>query len=199
MKNKTNDGHFELKFENPVTKPRIAKALAAVTLIGITSVSTYLFADNYTLNFRSPVILQNPVVVESRIMEEIKEASPSVEVKESTPSAVVEEVSFQPSDRMVAHTAQQPGIYSKIKQYFGDDSLVMGEIISRESSLNPYAVNPSSGAIGLFQRYPANTLLDDCPDLSDIDCQMKNGKKYIEDRYGDTKTALAFWDENGWY
>jgi len=187
---------IKIDLKNPLKSKAVLKALAALTLIGITSVGTYLFADNYTLDFRSPVILQNPVVIESRLIEIINEATPSPQLKEATPSAVVEEVSFQPSDRLVAHTTQKPGIYAKIKQYFGDEAIVAGELLSRESSLNPKAVNPSSGACGLFQALPCEKL--GC-DLEDVDCQMEWGKDYITRRYGDAKTALAFHDRNGWY
>lgn len=89
IENKKTEIKIDLK--NPLRSKAVLKGLAALTVIGLTSVGTYLFADNYTLDLRSPILIQNPVVIESRLIEVIQEASPSTEVMESTPSAVVED------------------------------------------------------------------------------------------------------------
>ena len=72
-------------------------------------------------------------------------------------------------------------------------------IIDHESGWNPTAVNPSSGAFGLFQFLGStkDTYLPDSNPNPRI--QGVAGAKYIKDRYGDPLKAKAFWEANGWY
>lgn len=74
-------------------------------------------------------------------------------------------------------------------------------IVSHESNWDPNAVNPSSGAFGLFQLNPASgTLQQYMPDKStDPAVQAEAGARYIEDRYGSPVKAQAFWEANHWY
>ena len=74
-------------------------------------------------------------------------------------------------------------------------------IIGRESSWNTTAVNPSSGAYGLFQFNPSSgTLQQYLPDRSpDPARQADAGARYIKDRYGNPSNARRFWEANGWY
>ena len=75
-------------------------------------------------------------------------------------------------------------------------------IIGKESSWNPTAVNPSSGAFGLFQFNPSSgTLQQYLPDRSPNPAkQARAGVRYIEDRYqANPSVARAFWERNGWY
>ncbi|WP_326565493.1 transglycosylase SLT domain-containing protein [Mycobacterium sp. 3-98] len=74
-------------------------------------------------------------------------------------------------------------------------------IVSRESSWNPGATNPSSGAYGLFQflghqgdKYGALGGYS-----ADPGQQAAAGMAYIKDRYGTPSNAKAFWDSHGWY
>jgi hypothetical protein len=71
------------------------------------------------------------------------------------------------------------------------------ELINRESSWNPEAVNPSSGAYGLFQFIDG----PNDPRLSgtSVRDQATSGARYIQDRYGSPSAALAFHDANNWY
>lgn len=72
-------------------------------------------------------------------------------------------------------------------------------IIGKESTWNPTARNPSSGAFGLFQ-FLGSTKDQYLPDENpDPYIQGKAGAKYIQDRYGDPLTAKSFWERNGWY
>ncbi|MDL9944282.1 tape measure protein [Gordonia sp. ABSL11-1] len=72
-------------------------------------------------------------------------------------------------------------------------------IVNRESGWNPTAVNPSSGAFGLFQ-FLGSTQQQYLPDKNpDPGVQGQAGKRYIGDRYGDPTAARAFWDANHWY
>ncbi len=71
-------------------------------------------------------------------------------------------------------------------------------LIFRESGWNAFSVNKSSGAIGLFQFYPTQKLLNKC-ELSDIKCQAVEGKNYIKSRFGSPSNALLFHNQHGWY
>lgn len=72
-------------------------------------------------------------------------------------------------------------------------------IVSHESHWNPLAVNPSSGAFGLFQ-FLGSTLQQYLPDKNpDPGVQGNAGEKYISDRYGDPIHAQQFWASHGWY
>lgn len=198
MKNTNETKSFEINISNPFTKPRVAKALAGLSIIGITTVGTYLFADNYTLSFRSPVIFQNPIVVNER--EPKVYISPTIENEEftleATESAKVEEVSYVPSKRGLDCINNNPGIAGKLKEAFGEEWRQASELVCRESSFNHKAINPTSGACGLFQALPCSKM--QC-ELEDIDCQIAWGKKYIDGRYGEVEVALSFHDEKGWY
>ena len=74
-------------------------------------------------------------------------------------------------------------------------------IIGKESGWNPTAVNPSSGAYGLFQFNPSSgTQQQYLPDRSpDPARQADAGARYIKDRYGNPTAARRFWEANGWY
>lgn len=74
-------------------------------------------------------------------------------------------------------------------------------IIGKESGWNPTAVNPSSGAYGLFQLNPSSgTLQQYLPDRNpDPAVQANAGARYIKDRYGDPTAARRFWEANQWY
>ncbi|WNY15152.1 tape measure protein [Rhodococcus phage MacGully] len=72
-------------------------------------------------------------------------------------------------------------------------------IIGKESSWNPVARNPSSGAFGLFQ-FLGSTKDQYLPDENpNPGIQGAAGARYIRDRYGDPLAAKAFWEQNGWY
>ena len=73
----------------------------------------------------------------------------------------------------------------------GGEPLV--NLIQRESGFNPNAVNPSSGACGLFQRLPCSVK------LGDVDGQIADGVRYIKARYGTFTAAWNFWLNNNWY
>ena len=81
----------------------------------------------------------------------------------------------------------------------GDQWDALYELVSRESSWNPQADNPTSTAYGLFQ------FLDSTRDNYGIRLgagprkQAKAGLAYIADRYSNPAQALQFHDENGWY
>ncbi|MFI2216522.1 phage tail tape measure protein [Rhodococcus sp. NPDC019627] len=72
-------------------------------------------------------------------------------------------------------------------------------IVGKESSWNPTARNPSSGAFGLFQ-FLGSTKDQYLPDENpNPGIQGAAGARYIRDRYGDPLAAKRFWEQNGWY
>lgn len=70
-------------------------------------------------------------------------------------------------------------------------------IVTRESSWNPNAVNPESGAFGLAQclNKPAGSL---CYSKNPVD-QLKWQYSYVKQRYGGYAGAYSFWLRNHWY
>lgn len=77
------------------------------------------------------------------------------------------------------------------------DSLVMGE-----SSWNYRAVNPTSGAYGLFQSLPAHKMSSVADDwATNPRTQISWGLKYIKDTYGTPCAAWKAWNSRSphWY
>lgn len=70
------------------------------------------------------------------------------------------------------------------------------ELVRRESTWNPVAVNPSSGACGLQQELPCGK--SGC-NLGDAICGLKWMQEYVNSRYGGWSNAVAFHDKMGWY
>jgi hypothetical protein len=79
----------------------------------------------------------------------------------------------------------------------GGENLV--QLIYRESGINPFAINKSSGACGLGQALPCSKLLKVCNTLDDVDCQIKWVVDYIHARYGTFEAANKFQLSNNWY
>ena len=71
-------------------------------------------------------------------------------------------------------------------------------IVSHESGWNPNAVNPSSGARGLFQCL-GHAECDSPSYINDYHVQVDWGLNYIAGRYGSPDAAAAFWRANNWY
>lgn len=73
-------------------------------------------------------------------------------------------------------------------------------IISRESSWNVHAVNPSSGAYGLAQALPGNKMATYGADWrNSATIQIKWALSYMTGRYGSPCAAWAFWQNHNWY
>ncbi len=69
-------------------------------------------------------------------------------------------------------------------------------LVMRESSWNPNAVNPSSGACGLVQALPCSKL---GPNWNDPVVALQWGDNYVKQRYGGWQQALAHSYAYGWY
>ncbi|MFH8800165.1 transglycosylase SLT domain-containing protein [Streptomyces sp. NPDC017936] len=73
-------------------------------------------------------------------------------------------------------------------------------IVDHESSWNYRAVNPSSGAYGLFQALPGSKMSSVGSDWqTNPATQIKWGLNYMNDRYGSPCDAWSFWQANHWY
>ncbi|MFF8773951.1 lytic transglycosylase domain-containing protein [Kitasatospora sp. NPDC015120] len=73
-------------------------------------------------------------------------------------------------------------------------------IVSRESSWNVTATNPSSGAYGLVQALPGSKMASAGADWrTNPVTQIKWGLTYMNSRYGSPCGAWAFWQSHHWY
>lgn len=73
-------------------------------------------------------------------------------------------------------------------------------IVNHESSWNPQATNPGSGAYGLPQSLPASKLASAGSDWrTNPITQLKWMRNYVNERYGGANGALSFWKANHWY
>lgn len=110
------------------------------------------------------------------------------DVQPTSVSAPVQKETKQPTQS----TSKSGGsVAEQIRQAGGDEAMV--EIAMRESTMNPNAVNASSGAQGLFQG------LGKSWSGGSIAEQTKGAKQYMENRYGSTSGALSFHDANNYY
>ncbi|MFF8970579.1 transglycosylase SLT domain-containing protein [Streptomyces sp. NPDC014995] len=73
-------------------------------------------------------------------------------------------------------------------------------IVDHESDWNYRAVNPSSGAYGLFQALPGSKMSSVGSDWqTNPATQIKWGLNYMNERYGSPCDAWSFWQANNWY
>lgn len=81
-----------------------------------------------------------------------------------------------------------------------DQWTCFSNIVNHESSWNYKAVNPSSGAYGLFQALPGTKMSSAGADWqTNPATQIKWGLQYMEGRYGSPCGAWSFWQANHWY
>lgn len=73
-------------------------------------------------------------------------------------------------------------------------------IIEKESSWNPLDVNPTSGAYGLGQAYPADKMAVYGSDyLTNPYTQLRWMYSYMIERYHSIPEAVSFWIAHNWY
>ncbi|MDN0195471.1 transglycosylase SLT domain-containing protein [Streptomyces sp. S.PNR 29] len=73
-------------------------------------------------------------------------------------------------------------------------------IVDHESDWNYQAVNPSSGAYGMFQALPGSKMASAGADWrTNPATQIKWGLNYMNERYGSPCEAWSFWQANNWY
>lgn len=74
------------------------------------------------------------------------------------------------------------------------------QLIMRESSCNPYARNPTTGAYGIPQALPGNKMSSMGKDWKYAPItQIRWMQEYVYSRYGGFQNALNFQIANGWY
>lgn len=96
----------------------------------------------------------------------------------------------------------QSYIHQKIYEYgwTENDYYAIVQIVNRESSFNPYAVNKKSGSCGLFQSYPCSKMAKYGNDYrTNYKVQAAWGMDYIKARYGTPSNAWNFWQSHHWY
>lgn len=81
----------------------------------------------------------------------------------------------------------------------GDEWKALHELVSRESSWNPNADNPTSSAYGLFQFLDSTRANYGIGLNAGPKKQTRAGLKYILDRYGSPTKAIAHHDRMNWY
>lgn len=83
---------------------------------------------------------------------------------------------------------------------FGSSQVsAMRTLMSEESGLNPYVINPTSGACGIPQALPCSKLLTVIGSLDNVSGQIEWLLGYVANRYGTPSNALAFHRVNNWY
>lgn len=111
-------------------------------------------------------------------------------VPEPEPVVVTPVVAPQPSLSEHEQWMQAAGIQES-------DWSAVDYVISHESSWQPTIYN-KEGCVGLGQRCPASTLLNECPDLDPV-CQLRHFTKYAVARYGGWQGAYATWASQRWW
>lgn len=112
--------------------------------------------------------------------------SPAPAVQAEAPKEAFSEVEAPPvtPQHFVRLEAKQYGWHE------GTEWEALHTLVHNESSWQPRAVNPTSGACGLFQSWPCAKM--GVP-LDDIAGQARWGTAYIKGRYGSPSKALSFW------
>ncbi|MFJ6622769.1 transglycosylase SLT domain-containing protein [Kitasatospora sp. NPDC091335] len=102
--------------------------------------------------------------------------------------------------------AAAPAGYSGTPQQIAAQIVPAGQlqcfsnIVFRESSWNPLAVNASSGAYGLVQALPGSKMASAGADWrTNPATQIKWGLDYMNTRYGSPCAAWSFWQNHHWY
>lgn len=163
------------RYVKPFAK-QIIKSLRIAILIGVVVLIGYL------------IYLANRSDERIEVVPEIE-----VEAVEPSPTPVPE---YLPSRNTIRLINANPGFSGKLKEMYGSEWRYAAELIARESSFNPGAINPTSGACGLSQSLPCSKMK--C-ELTDIDCQLRWIGEYVANRYGTFEKAIAWHNENNWY
>ncbi len=110
------------------------------------------------------------------------------DVQPTSVSAPVQKETKQPTQ---STSSTGGSVAEQIKQAGGNEAMI--EIARLESTMNPNAVNASSGAQGLFQGLGKSWANGSVAE------QTKGAKQYMIDRYGSPEQALNFHKSNGYY
>lgn len=144
--------------------------------------------------------------VRKRAAEEAIAKKAAAEAQEKAQRERVEMTATRSSTRPPVSSATQRSysvaeIQTMARQMVtGDQYQCMSRIVDHESSWNYQAVNPSSGAYGLFQALPGSKMSSAGSDWrTNPQTQIKWGLNYMTERYGSACSAWEFWQANRWY
>lgn len=169
--------------------------LVSLGILSITSLLLVVGCDIRTKGLTKQIdALQDQVTIGLDMSVNYANRTDALETELASCSSKLQDKKLSPKARV--HVKQQPVVAEKIKQVFGNEWVEATELISRESSLNPGAINRSSLACGLGQALPCSKM--NCS-LSDVDCQLTWVKSYVTGRYGNVSNALLFHDSHNWY
>ena len=165
------------KYVSPLTK-KMVKSIPTFIILGLSLLCGYLLRLVFLAN--QPDELISPIKgVEAH---EFIQPTPTPE--------------YLPSKKTRALINANPGFSGKLKEMYGSEWRYAAELIARESSFNPGAINPTSGACGLGQAYKCEKMK--C-ELTDIDFQLRWIGDYVANRYGTFKKSVEFHDRNNYY
>lgn len=184
--------------------------IPAITIVIIVALFAVLygansFFDKYKLVFQSPI--QSPVLVQEREQKIISPISVQADQKKNKGGRVVlvpiAEAKEVTEPIFVASSTTEEKVAHYIKEDFGEEHVQsMVNVFQKESGMNPCKINGGAvdcnyqgeKACGLGQALPCSKLRNVCPDLSDVDCQMKYWVGYVKGHgYGTPKEAWRFW------
>ncbi len=133
--------------------------------------------------------------------EAAKKAAEEAKEREEAKKAASRSATRDSSDFAVQSSYSIAEIQSMARQMVPSGQWqCFSNIVDHESSWNYQAVNPSSGAYGLFQALPAGKYASAGADWrTNPATQIKWGLNYMNDRYGSPCDAWAFWQANHWY
>jgi hypothetical protein len=165
-------------------------------LLGLFSTSAYRVKSFFSkYGIQSPIILRSFLYVKTA-PQPIKTPKASPKPSES-PTSLIPVALAAPMSNLKSNEIGAD-IKTLVLSYFpADQRDAVEELVQRESTWNPNAVNSYSGATGLFQALPWSKT--GCDSTENIQCQASWGEAYIRTRYGDANKALAFQKANGYY
>ncbi|OKJ87655.1 hypothetical protein AMK31_10860 [Streptomyces sp. TSRI0107] len=133
--------------------------------------------------------------------QEAKEAEEAKEREEAEQKASRDAARADASTFAVQSSYSIAQIQSMAAQMVpGDQFQCFSNIVDHESDWNYRAVNPSSGAYGLFQALPGTKMASAGADWqTNPATQIKWGLNYMNERYGSPCGAWSFWQANHWY
>ena len=173
--------------------------------------------ERFEVIIGTQVVVQGKIpVVAKKVTTSVKKATPTK--KKTTKKKVVKKkvTKKKAKKKVVKKKATKKAKYNyrynvgeiqhyirqKIYEYgwTENDYYAIVQIVNRESSFNPYAVNKKSKACGLFQAYPCSKMVIFGNDYrTNYKVQVAWGFYYIKDRYGTPQKAWSFWQSHHWY
>lgn len=160
-----------------------------------------VIAKNATSNINTLKVTKK---AKKKAKKVVKKTSQKKKKVKSVKKKVIKSKKSKKSSYRVRHNVGeiQSYIHQKIYEYgwTENDYYSIVQIVNRESSFNPYAVNKKSGACGLFQSYPCSKMAKYGKDYrTNYKVQVSWGMDYIKARYGTPQNAWSFWQKHHWY